>query len=129
LPAAIDAYVKNLQPNPSPYLVHNRLSPEAEQGRKLFFSQELGCSKCHPPPLFTDQTPHPVGTGKFDQAADQFYTPTLIELWRTAPYLHDGSAATLRDTVLTHNPAGLRGQTSHLQPKQIDQLVAFLSSL
>ena len=125
----IDAYVKTLQPNPSPYLVHNRLSPEAERGRKLFFSEELGCSKCHPPPLFTDQTAHPVGAGKFDQPTDEFYTPTLIELWRTAPYLHDGSAATLRDAVLTHNPANLRGQTSHLQPEQIDQLVAFLSSL
>ena len=70
-----------------------------------------------------------MGTGKFDQAADKFYPPTLIELWRTAPYLHNGSAATLREAVLTHNPANLRGQTSHLQPEQIDQLVAFLSSL
>jgi cytochrome c peroxidase len=119
--APIDAYIKTLLPNPSPYLVHNRLSPEAERGRKLFFSEELGCSKCHPPPLFTDQTAHPVGPGKFDQAADEFYTPTLIELWRTAPYLHAGSAATLRDAVLTHNPANLRGQTSHLRPEQIDQ--------
>jgi cytochrome c peroxidase len=127
--AAIDAYIKNLQPNSSPYLVHYRLSRAAERGKKLFFSESLGCSKCHPPPFFTDLKPHAVGTGKFDQASDQFYTPTLIELWRTAPYLHDGSAGTLREAVLTHNLGNLRGQTFHLRPEQLDDLVTFLLSL
>jgi cytochrome c peroxidase len=126
---AIDAFVKTLQPSPSPYLVHNRLSSAAERGRKLFFSKTVGCSQCHPLPLYTDLKAHPVGTGKFDQSTDEFYTPTLIELWRTAPYLHDGSAATLRDALLTHNAQNLRGQTSALRPEQIDDLAAFLLSL
>jgi cytochrome c peroxidase len=109
--------------------VHNRLSTSAERGLKLFVSDAVGCAKCHPPPLFTDLQPHLVGTGKFDQQTDQFYTPTLIELWRTAPYLHDGSAATLRDVMLTHNPQNQRGHTSHLTAQEVDDLVSYLLSL
>jgi YVTN family beta-propeller protein len=126
---AIDAFVKSLQPNASPHLVHNRLSRTAERGKRLFFSETVGCAKCHPAPLFTDLQAHAVGTGKFDQATDQFYTPTLIELWRTAPYLHDGSAANLRDAVLAHNSQELRGKTSQLRPEEVDELVVFLSCL
>jgi cytochrome c peroxidase len=70
-----------------------------------------------------------VGTGKFDQQTDEFYTPTLRELWRTAPYLHDGSAGTLRDVVLTHNTDNRRGQTSHLKSNEVDDLVAYLLTL
>jgi cellulase/cellobiase CelA1 len=36
----------------------------------------------------------------------------LIELWRTAPYLHDGSAATVTDAITTHNREDRRGNTS-----------------
>ena len=70
-----------------------------------------------------------MGTGKFDQRSDLFYTPTLIESWRTAPYLHDGSAATLRDVVLTHNPEDRRGHASQLKPQDVDDLVSYVSSL
>jgi DNA-binding beta-propeller fold protein YncE/mono/diheme cytochrome c family protein len=127
--AAIDEYVRNLQPVPSPYLVHNQLSLSAERGRKLFLSESVGCAVCHSPPLFTDLKPHAVGIGKFDQQSDTFYTPMLIEVWRTAPYLHDGSAATLRDVVLTHNPADKRGHTPTLNPNEVDDLVSYLLSL
>ena len=126
---AIDEFIKNLEPSPSPHLVHNRLSASAERGRKLFFSAGVGCAQCHPPPLFTDLKPHAVGTGKFDQRTDMFYTPTLIEAWRTGPYLHDGSAATLREVVLGHNPENRRGSTTHLKPGEVDDLAAYLLSL
>ncbi|HLH57424.1 MAG TPA: cell surface protein [Verrucomicrobiae bacterium] len=127
--SAIDEYVKNLQPSPSPFLVHNRLSPAAERGQKIFFSQRVGCSVCHKPPFFTDLKPHAIGTGKFDQSTDEFYTPALAELWRTAPYLHDGSAATLRDVVLSHGPQGKQAGEARLTSDQVDDLVAFLQSL
>ncbi len=127
--SAIDDYIKTLQPIPSPYLVHNRLSSSAQRGRSLFSSDTVGCLKCHTPPLFTDLKAHAVGTGKFDQKNDEFYTPTLRELWRTAPYLHDGSAGTLRDVVLTHNTEDRRGQTSHLKSDEVDDLVAYLLTL
>jgi YVTN family beta-propeller protein len=125
--AAIDDYVKNLVPITSPYLVHNRLSLQANRGRQLFSSDAVGCAKCHVPPLFTDLKPHAVGTGKFDQQSDLFYTPTLIEAWRTAPYLHDGSAATLRDVVEVHQITPKH--SSRLKPEEVDELVSYLLSL
>jgi DNA-binding beta-propeller fold protein YncE/mono/diheme cytochrome c family protein len=127
-PAAIDEYLKSLKPIPSPHLVKGKLTPAAERGKKLFFSSEAACTRCHQPPLFTDMKAHEVGTGKFDQRTDQFHTPTLVELWRTAPYLHDGSAATVRE-VLANNPHDRRGKTSHLSPEQLDDLAAYLLSL
>jgi DNA-binding beta-propeller fold protein YncE len=127
--SAIDEYVKNLPPIPSPFLFHNRFAPSAERGRKLFLSDTVGCARCHPPPLYTDLKPHAGDTGKFDQATDMFYSPTLIELWRTAPYLHDGSAATLHDVVAVHGRPKTSGQDSNLTPAEVDDLVSFLLTL
>ncbi len=127
--SAIDAYVRALKPVASPGLVHGKLSTAAQRGRKLFESPEVGCSRCHTPPLFTDCKPHSVGIGKFDETSDQFYTPSLLEAWRTAPYLHDGSAATLREAVTIHNRDGRRGNTTQLSPEQIKDLVEYLRSI
>lgn len=120
--AAIDEYLKSLKPLPSPYLVDGKLSPAAIRGKKLFFARSVGCSSCHPAGLFTTLKSYDVGAGLLD-------TPTLIEIWRTAPYLHDGSAATLRDVLTTANPNDLHGKTSHLGSAQIDDLVEYLLSL
>jgi cytochrome c peroxidase len=48
---------------------------------------------------------------------------------RTPPYLHDGSAPTLRDVLTTHNPKNLHGSTTQLTPEQIADLLAYLQSL
>ncbi|MCX6626005.1 MAG: hypothetical protein NTW28_00045, partial [Candidatus Solibacter sp.] len=67
--------------------------------------------------------------GRFDKPTDRFETPTLVEIWRTAPYLHDGSVATMRDVLTTANLQDKHGKTSHLTPQQIDDLAAYLLSL
>jgi YVTN family beta-propeller protein len=127
---AIDAYLKSLKPIPSPHLVNGRLSPAARRGQQLFRSKETGCAHCHPPPLFTNLKGYDVGTrGPLDSEADMFDTPTLIELWRTAPYLHDGSAATLRDLLTLANQDDRHGRTSHLTADQIRDLCEYLLSL
>ena len=64
-----------------------------------------------------------------DKPGDIFDTPTLIEIWRTAPYLHDGSAVTVREVLVEHNPADRHGKTSHLSPIDLDDLMAYLLSL
>ena len=56
-------------------------------------------------------------------------TPTLRGLWRTAPYLHDGSAPTLRDVLTTRNAMDRHGVTSGLSDAELDDLVAFLRCL
>ena len=128
--SSLDAYLKSLKPVPSPRLVKGKLSAAAKRGEKLFRDKEVGCAKCHPAPLFTDLGPYDVGTrGPLDRDTGTFDTPTLVELWRTAPYLHNGSAATLREVLVEANRKDEHGKTSHLKPQQIDDLVEYLLSL
>ena len=127
---ALDDYFKSLKPMPSPRLVKGKLSPAAERGKALFLNETVGCTDCHKGGLHTDMKFHDVGTiGKFDQPKDRFDTPSLIEVWRSGPYLHDGRAATIRDVVTTFNRDDQHGSTSKLTPKQIDDLVEFVLSL
>jgi DNA-binding beta-propeller fold protein YncE len=127
---AMDEYLKSLQPIPSPHLVAGGLSESAQRGRELFKSEEVGCATCHPGELYSDFKAHDVGTrGPFDRTEDQFFTPTLVEVWRTAPYLHDGSAATLRKVIADRNRDDQHGQTSQLSAEQIDDLLAYLLSI
>ena len=131
---AIEAYLRKLRPVPG------AADKEAvNRGRKLFFRADVGCAACHPPPLYTDNRKHDVGThGAFDVTFDgsdrrvpqtEFMTPTLVEVWRTAPYLHDGRFATLEETVGPGNAQGLRGRTAHLSREQLRDLIAFVASL
>ncbi len=126
--SAVDDYLKSLKPMPSPHLVNGRLSPLAERGREVF--GRAGCASCHPPGLFTDLRTYDVGTqARTDKATVRFDTPTLVELWRTAPYLHDGSAATVRDVLTTRNTRQQHGSTANLSASDIDALCAYLLSL
>ena len=103
---------------PSPVLVKGRLSGSARRGEKLFKDSKVGCATCHPPGLFTDLQPYDVGTrGSFDKPTDRFDTPTLVEIWRTAPYLHDGSAATMREVLTTRNPRDRARQDLPFDPE------------
>jgi DNA-binding beta-propeller fold protein YncE len=127
---AVDEYLRSLQPIPGPFTQNRDLCAAAERGRALFVDGEVGCARCHPEPLFTDLNRHDVGTtGHYDSDADRFDTPTLVELWRTAPYLHDGSAASLREVLTTRNRQDEHGKTSHLTDRQIEDLVIYLLTL
>ena len=55
-------------------------------------------------------------------------TPTLREIWRTAPYMFDGRSATMRDVLTKHNPNDVHGKTANLTPKQLADLEAFILS-
>ena len=124
--SAIDEYLKALKPVPSPYLVDGKLSAAAERGKKLFLDKGVGCAQCHPAGLYTDLAMHDVASkGKYDRRKT-FDTPTLIECWRTAPYMHDGQYTTMKE-LLTK---GKHGKVdSKLNEKQIADLVEFVLSL
>jgi len=124
---AIDAYLRSLEQTPSPYLVDGKLSKSAKRGEKIF--EQAGCSQCHPAPLFTNLNQYDVGTGTGMDTGKAFDVPSLREVWRTAPYLHDGRTAGIRDVITTHNPQDQRGETSGLTEKQINDLVEFVRSL
>lgn len=117
-------------------------TPEALAGKTLFESAAVGCAECHSgseltaSSLFTRPFPlHDVGTlspgsgNRLGLPLEGLDTPTLKGVWATAPYLHDGSAATLRDVLTTRNPLDLHGRTSHLSASELDALVAYLEEL
>jgi cytochrome c peroxidase len=123
--AAIDAWLKSLAPLPSPLLVQGRLSPAAVRGRRLFESDRVACAKCHPAPLYTDLQMHDVGSrGESDERA-AFDTPTLVETWRTSPYMHDGRYTTI-EQLLTE---GKHGHADQLCAEELADLVQFVLSL
>jgi len=124
---AIDAFIKSIRPEPSPYLVNGSLSPSAVRGRELF-SRAL-CASCHSGPLFTDLNKYDLETTLGADTGKPLITPTLIEVWRTAPYLHDGRYSTMRELLTAPQLQKRHGNTSALTPKEIDDLVEYVLSL
>ena len=114
------------------------LSEAARRGQALFLSAETKCAECHSGPFYTDSRPerpfrlHDVGTGRSDpgeKLGPKYDTPSLLGIYRSAPYLHHGQAATLTEVLTTANPKDEHGHTSQLSAAQIDDLVEFLKSL
>lgn len=124
---AIDAFLKAMRPLPSPWLVNGELSELAKEGKKIFNS--VGCVDCHAGDYHTDKQRHDVGTGTGREEGTAFDTPSLKEIWRTAPYLYDGRATTIREVITTFNPENRHGATKALTEEQIDALVAYVNSL
>jgi hypothetical protein len=103
---ALAAYVTSLdRPRPSPW-------PVSDPASELAFFVSLGCDDCHLGPAYTDSggARHDVGTfgpgsgSRRGGALDGLDTPTLLGVWSTPPYLHDGSAETLEDAISRHVP-------------------------
>lgn len=154
------------------------LSPAARRGMDLFFSEELECFHCHGGFNFSDSTTHanarvdPVGyhntglynvgnqgaypddnTGLFDMTGERrdmgrFKAPSLRNVAVTAPYMHDGSVASLVEAIEHYERGGRLieqgkyagdGRLSpyksefvrgfDLSDEQRDELVAFLEAL
>ena len=117
----VDEYLKALRPVPSPYLVNGELSEKAKEGRKVF--EKLKCNECHSGPYYTDMKMHRIGDDiEFEKGWD---TPTLIEVWRTAPYLFDGRAATMEEVFEVHK----HGISKKISKKETEALVEYVNSL
>jgi YVTN family beta-propeller protein len=109
------------------------LTADGVAGRALFAS--LSCGRCHAGPAFTDSAAglrHDVGTlggGSGQRLGGPLLaldTPSLRGLSGSAPYLHDGSAATLDEVLMARNPDGRHGSVGALYEAQRQQLVDFL---
>ena len=135
---ALAAYVGSLTTAPtSPFRNSDgTMTADAIAGQAIFSS--AGCATCHSGSEMTDSALnvfHDVGTitaasgQRKGQPLTGFDTPTVIGVWATAPYLHDGSAATLLDVITTKNPNNLHGNTTGLTSTQKTQLVAYLQQL
>jgi mono/diheme cytochrome c family protein len=116
--ANMGQYLAQLSPPPRPSLDPATLAQVLE-GETLF--DEAGCATCHTGSQLTDSLSHSVHAGP------ELLTPRLVGLAATAPYLHDGSAATLVD-LLDRAADGLHGDTSALDAGQREALAAFLEA-
>lgn len=136
---ALAIYCNSFDFKLSPHIqAPGKLTPSAERGKQLFFSKEVNCASCHSGPYYSDSSVtkpfklHDVGTGGDDPSermGPKYDTPTLLGIYRTAPYLHHGKAKTLRDVLTTCNQGDKHGKTSHLKSAEIDDLVEFLKCL
>jgi hypothetical protein len=109
-----------------------QLSAAAIRGQAVFSSAGLGgdsCASCHAGEAFRDGQSHDMGTitvnsgGRLNGSLTEIRTPTLIELWDSAPYFHDGSAATLED-VLARD-----GHMRNYTGTQMQDLIEYLRSI
>jgi YVTN family beta-propeller protein len=107
---ALAAYVQSLNTfAESPFRSGTSLTPEAAAGKLVF--QNSGCVSCHAGPGFTGSgaatlvdvgTIKPTSGQRLNGPLTGLDIPTLRDVWATAPYLHDGSAPTLRDAISAH---------------------------
>lgn len=117
----VDSYLQALKPVPSPYLVNGKLSEKAIKGRGVF--EKLNCVECHSGSYFTDMKMHRIGENiEFENGWD---TPTLVEVWRTAPYLFNGRAYTLREVFEKYK----HGIDKKMNEKEMAELVEYVNSL
>lgn len=127
--ACVDEYLKSLKPVPSPHLVDGKLSPAAERGKSLFSAPEVGCAECHPAPLYTNLKEYDLGTVKRKDADPKVDTPTLVECWRTAPYLHDGRHLDVTELIKRGEHGFNKERPMLLSDDDIRDLVEFVLSL
>lgn len=123
------------------------VSREARQGF-LLFNTKANCSKCHGGWNFTDGSFHDIGLPGMDEGRGAvltsvasmkfaFKTPTLRNVDRRAPYMHDGSVSTLREVIDFYDRGGEMRRASlspEIKPLQLteaekESLVAFLRTL
>lgn len=123
-------YVKALRPVRSPACSPDgALSAAARRGQAIFERQDTACATCHPAPLYTNLKSYDVGSRHELDSESEFDTPTLVEVFRTGPWLHDGSAVTLEQCFREFNKEDKHGKTSQLSDEELDDLLEFVRSL
>ncbi len=151
---AIAAYERTVVSGDSPYDRYqagnkDTLSAAAVRGMELF-NGKANCKACHTGFNFTDETYQDIGVGmnkpkpdlgrydvtKKDEDKGKFKTPTLRNIAQTAPYMHDGSEATLTEVIEFYNKGGISNanlskeiKPLNLSAQEKNDLVAFLESL
>jgi cytochrome c peroxidase len=122
--------------------------PESAKRGFALFNGKANCAACHSGWNFTDQSFHDIGVKSDDIGRAQlmpdipemmhaFKTPSLRNITQRAPYMHDGSVATLRDVVKHYTEGNFVRRPSlsaeiksiTLTDGEIEDIVTFLNSL
>ena len=97
-------------------------SEAVRRGQALFNSDSTQCSDCHSGDALTDNDTYDM------YGLQGVRTRSLVGIAASAPYLHDGSAPTLKG-LMERSRDGSMGDTSSLSDAQVDDLVSYLMSL
>jgi YVTN family beta-propeller protein len=105
------------------------LGPAARRGQDIFRSAKAACNTCHGGPELTDGKIHVVGLEEHDDAYRGYNPPSLRGTYDKDPYLHDGRSRTLLDALKgPHSTESVTG-LGELSPKELDDLIAYLTTL
>jgi DNA-binding beta-propeller fold protein YncE len=118
---ALAAYLEALPAPRAP----TRPADQVARGKRLFDSAELGCRGCHDGAQYTDQDKHKFQSATLPEAD----TPSLVGLAASAPYFHDGSAATLEALLRDRGAVHGMSESAKLTDPQVADLIAFLETL
>ena len=130
-------YVRSLPARPNRWRQPSGdFTPAQERGQAIFeravdkFGKPIPignrCSYCHSGPKGTSQKLFDVGTRKLTDSSGIFKAPQLTNIALTAPYLHDGSAATLEEIWTVFNPDDKHGRTNDLTKDELNDLIEYL---
>ncbi len=130
-------YIRSLPPRPNRCkLPGYELTAAQERGKAIFeravdkFGNPIPegnrCSYCHSGLKGTSQKSFDVGTKKATDNTGLLDTPQLTNIALTAPYLHDGSAATLEEIWTVFNPEDKHGRTNDLTKDELNDLIEYL---
>ena len=130
-------YIRSLPPRPNRWRrPGGELMPAQERGKAIFersvdkFGNAIPltnrCSFCHSGPKGTNQKSFDVGTQKPTDNSGKLDTPQLTNIAITAPYLHDGSAASLEEIWTSFNPDDRHGRTNDLTKDELNDLIEYL---
>lgn len=126
---AVNAYLKTLEPEQSPYRNPDGSLTAAAQRGKILFEGKAECGKCHTPPYYGDKKKYAFGLGSDHDRVREFATPILIEVWRTAPYMYDGRALSIQNVITADNKNNKHGNTKDLTPQEVEDLAEYVHSL
>jgi hypothetical protein len=130
--AQLSAFIESQQLPDNPLRTGN---PTAAQLRGAQVFQKAECNGCHGGSSFTDNTFHDVGTMVMGGVnpdlglPNGLNVPSLLGISRTAPFLHDGSANSLRQRIVASRLNDLHGKTATLTDGEIGDLVDYLNTL
>lgn len=132
----LEAFLEWLPPADNPHRPQNGVLNESQtRGQAVF--EKAQCGTCHSGDAFTNNGFADVGTRVRDGSNPDkqttshvgFNVPSLLSLARTAPYLHDGSASTLKIRIVSDQVSNQHGKTSGLTNAEVDDLVEYLKTL
>ena len=127
---ALVAYLGTLDFPPNPYRGSTgEVSEAARRGEVVYKSSIAACATCHGGPELTDGKIHDVGLGERGEVYKGHNPPSLRGIYDKDPYLHDGRAADLRETMTRwHSPEQVTGLGS-LKESELSDLLEYLKTL